>query len=394
MNNLSKSSGGSGRENDLAHLNKGLIIQETTLEDFLPSVKPWVQFASFFLVTSFAAGVGLTAIWPYRVVVKVDGELRPKGETNVIHASVSGKIREILVRENQYVESGQTIATLDPTDLLDQERSLTRDQLALDQQLLALLKESEASYATSLVEVKKANQKLLLAEAEFKRYQILSSSGAASMSQYDEKKASYEVARSNLELAKERLLEQRSLSEKIKAQLDREIISSQSELNQLGRDLKNLEIKAPTSGIVYEIKLRNPQQLVVAGEEVASLSPTSSGLIAQVFVPSEQIDDLKPQQQADLKLSGCPYPDFGTMKASVASIAPDTGLTQAESGVEGFGRQFDGYKVNLQPRSLELVAGERRCKLRQGMKLKADIVTRRETVLQFFMRKARLTSGL
>ena len=111
-------------------------------------------------------------------------------------------------------------------------------------------------------------------------------------------------------------------------------------------------------------------------------------------MPSEQIDDLKSQQQADLKLSGCPYPDFGTMKASVASIAPDTGLTQAESGVEGFGRQFDGYKVNLQPRSLELVAGERRCKLRQGMKLKADIVTRRETVLQFIMRKVRLTSGL
>jgi len=381
------------QSSELSRLEQGLKIQDTSMEEFLPPIRPWVQFAGIFLVGSFFTVISLMSIWPYRVIVKAKGELRPEGKTNVVDAPVTGTLRNVLVKENQLVTAGQIIATLDSSELQGQEKSLVENNIKLTEQTLALLNESKAAYASSVVEVQKAQQKLSLAEAEFNRYKLLSSTGAASQSQYDEKQANYEIAQSNLELARKKVLEQQAASEKIQAQLQREVITNQSELNQTTRDLKNLEIKAPVTGIIYDLNIRNSKQVIQVGEEIARIAPSSTGLVAQVLVPSEQIDDLKLQLSADLRLSGCPYPDFGTMKAVVSSIAPDTATNNRANNMNGQSSLGGGYKIGLRPKGLVMESGERRCQLRQGMTLEADIITRKETALQFFMRKARFISG-
>jgi HlyD family secretion protein len=108
--------------------------------------------------------------------------------------------------------------------------------------------------------------------------------------------------------------------------------------------------------------------------------------VARVLVPGQEITNLRTGQLADLKVAGCPYPDYGTLPARVQAVAPD-----ATASADGRGGRV--FEVTLQPERTELQAGGRRCAVQQGMELEAAITTQQETVLAFVLRKARLWVG-
>ena len=75
-------------------------LRPASVQEFLPSVRPWVRLAGVVLVGSFVAGVALMAVWPYRVVVRASGSVRPSGETSLVHAPRDGRVREIRIQPN------------------------------------------------------------------------------------------------------------------------------------------------------------------------------------------------------------------------------------------------------------------------------------------------------
>nr|WP_228009017.1 HlyD family efflux transporter periplasmic adaptor subunit [Cyanobium sp. LEGE 06113] len=136
--------------------------------------------------------------------------------------------------------------------------------------------------------------------------------------------------------------------------------------------------------------MRNPLQVVTAGQELAQIAPEGAPFLAKVLVSSSDIANVEVGQRADLRLAGCPFPDFGTLRAEVVSVAPDAAAAAAAPG----GAAASGYAVTLRPEQTELRSSSRSCGLRLGMDLTADITTRVETVLQFLLRKTRLLVGL
>jgi multidrug efflux pump subunit AcrA (membrane-fusion protein) len=108
------------------------------------------------------------------------------------------------------------------------------------------------------------------------------------------------------------------------------------------------------------------------------------------------VDNLEVGQQADLRLQACPYPDFGTLPARVLAIAPDALPPQPlQDGVrEGETVAVSGlYEVILRLEKVALQSAARRCDVRFGMALTADITTRQESLLRFVLRKTRLWVG-
>ncbi|MFO8237858.1 MAG: biotin/lipoyl-binding protein [Prochlorococcaceae cyanobacterium] len=134
-------------ENGLAvrSLESGLVLRDATAEEFLPSVRPWVRAVGLLMVGSFVTGLGLLAVWPYRVVVRGPGQIRPSGETSVIHSPLAGRLRALRVRSNQTVQQGEVIAELDPADLEGKRDELANRRAALERQQQALVRQSEAS---------------------------------------------------------------------------------------------------------------------------------------------------------------------------------------------------------------------------------------------------------
>jgi multidrug efflux pump subunit AcrA (membrane-fusion protein) len=102
-----------------------------------------------------------------------------------------------------------------------------------------------------------------------------------------------------------------------------------------------------------------------------------------------------------VRVSSCPYPDYGTLKGKVKAISPDafvpqsngattvaptTATSQKAAAIGAF------YEVTIEPENLSLYQGEKLCSVQLGMEGTADIISREGTVLQFFLRKARLVA--
>jgi multidrug efflux pump subunit AcrA (membrane-fusion protein) len=370
----------------LTQRQEALELQEATLNDFLPPVRPWVQASGWLLVGGLVAAVAAMAVWPYRVVVRGSGLVRPAGETSVVNAPLGGVVRSLAVQPNQSVRRGQLLAVLDPSNLQGRQQALGEGAQGLADQRQALDLQGESAVAAAEQEVAKAQAALRLAATEASRYQQLVASGAGSVQQMEEKQAAYSVSQANLAQARRAVAEQRSRNAVEQAQLNRQLSSNQADLRQVGRELAGTEVRAPVDGVVLSLALRNPRQVVAQGQELARIAPRGGGLVGRVLVPGQEISSLRPGQRADLKVASCPYPDYGTLPARVQAVAPDATGTAGANGARAF-------EVTLQFDRSMLQAGGRRCGLQQGMELEAAITTRQETVLAFVLRKARLWVG-
>jgi HlyD family secretion protein len=377
-------------------------LRSASVEEFLPSVRPWVRGAGVLLVGGFVAGVALLSVWPYRVIVRAPGSVRPSGEIRLVHAPRDGRVRQVLAQPNQVVEEGAVLAVLDSADLEGRRVQLQQAGQALASQLDSQRRENQAALQAAELEVQKAQAGYDLARSEYQRYRQLVSSGAASREQMEEKVAAQSVARSTLAKAERDVEQQRSRGETALAVLEQQRADNRADQAQLVRDFGRMEVRAPVRGVVFSTALRNPLQVVAAGQELVRIAPQDSRMLVKVLVPTEEIANVEPGQEAHLRLGGCPFPDFGTLPARVVSVSPDAqaglaaadpGLSASGSGGDGGGLGGGGYLVTLAPERTELRSASRSCALRPGMDLRADITTRVETVLQFLLRRARLAVG-
>ncbi len=358
----------------------GQMLSQADPEEFLPSPQPWVRRAGWLLVVGFASTAGLMAVWPYRVVVRGSGQVRPSGETSVIQAPFPARVSAVLVQPNQAVQAGQVLAQLDSTDLAGEHQQLRQSRQALLRQAEAMRAEHRASRNAAALHVDQAQAALQLAAAELRRFEQLAKTGSVAAMQLDAKQAAFDEARINLQRARQALREEQAQTRSAQAQLERQLADQGGDLDQTERDLVKTAIRAPVTGVLFQLNLRNPGQMVAAGEELARIAPSGVSSQVKVIIPSQDITNVEIGQHADLRVSGCPYPDYGTLAAKVVSVAPEVSVER-------------GYEVTLKPQREQLNSARDQCALRIGMDVQADITTKRETVLGFLLRKARLGTG-
>ena len=97
-----------------------------------------------------------------------------------------------------------------------------------------------------------------------------------------------------------------------------------------------------------------------------------------------------------MKVSACPYPDYGILTGKVSRIARDTSKVSPTSNSDKIQKPqvSNFYEVSINPDSQSFGKLAHQCTLQLGMESQANIISREETVLQFILRKARLTSNV
>jgi len=174
-------------------------------------------------------------------------------------------------------------------------------------------------------------------------------------------------------------------------QLDRSV----KELQQVENDLSKSVIRAPIAGMLLQVKLRNPGQVVQPSEAIAQIAPLDAPMQIKAQVPARDIDKVKAGQKVQMQVSACPYPDYGTLKGTVKTVAPDAIPTVTNVAANAVPTpQVAGYEVTIEPQTLSVGRGDRQCQLKPGMEGRADIISRQETIMEFILRKARLTTNI
>lgn len=420
-------------------------------DEFIPPIGSLTTLGGGMAIAIFSVGVSLAATLSYNVTVKAPANIRPSGELRVVQAATEGTITSINAQENQAVKKGEPIAEIDNSQLQTKKQQLqtniqqshlqlvqvTAQLNSLDRQIAAetnLMQRSVAATAAELMlqrreyqtkeiatiaEVQAAQAALGLAQEEKQRYQQLANTGAIAQLQVKEKEQAFKAAKAKLKqaeaslnpsnatviIANEQIAQAKARGLATIAALNKErenlIVSKialqnqqqrdTKELQQIGLELRKTFILAPTDGTILKLELRNQGQVVGMGDAIAQIAPRNASLVVKARVAEPDINKVKPGQQVQMRVSACPYPDYGTLRGVVQAVAPDA-IPAASTGLEAIAPSV--YEVTIKPENKFVGTGDRVCRLQPGMEGAADIISRSETVLQFILRKARLLTDL
>ncbi len=373
-------------------------------DEFLPPPGAWAHQLGVRTAAAGAALLLLACVWPFDESVRAPGSVRPRGENSPVQALGGGRLQRVLVSPNQQVRAGQLLAQLDLEAINSQQRQLQRERAQLQEQLhqaaqqfTDLQAQSRSIHRLMTTQIATARGGVAQALAgsrfqdrELQRLRGLAAEGAIPQLLLEEKEAGVAVAKSQLDQARLGVGEQRarlqaeqarlrqSLSATIsaRAELERQLAAVDGRLRETALARQQSRLLAPVDGTVVETKLRYPGQVLQPGEVVATLAPKGQPLSVKVQLPSRDVAPLKPGQRAYLRVGSCPHTDFGVLAGRVQAIAADA---------------VDGeYAVTITPSADQLRQGQRRCALRAGMDVDADLVIRRGTVMGLLLRKLRL----
>ncbi|GAP98890.1 HlyD family efflux transporter periplasmic adaptor subunit [Leptolyngbya sp. NIES-2104] len=423
-------------------------IQVPTLSqsEFLPRLSPWAIAGGGVLLMVFGAAVVLATVLKYNVTVKAPGTVRPAGELRLVQSAIEGTIKEIAVKENQKVKAGDIVARMDDSRLMTTKSQLEGDlrqgrlQLnqinaqiqSLDSQLAAesnvtdrSIQAAEAQLrsqqrlfqdqqTTAQSNVQEARASLNLAQEEFRRFRQLAASGAVATLTLKEKEAAVQVAQAKVDRASSALnptdaeiaraqeqiaqiqakgastlatlRQQREQLLQNRIELQRQLDRTAKESQQIERSFDQSVVRAPIAGTVLQLNLRNADQVVRSGEAIAFIAPENAPFVLKAQIAAQDIDKVKLGQSIQMRVSACPFPDYGTLNGVIKTVAPDA-RPAAENAPAT-------YEVTMEP-ARSFVGNERRqCPLQAGMEGSVDVISRQETVVQFLMRKTRLISNL
>lgn len=428
------------------------FLRPVSSDEFLPPISRWTTLGGVFLVGTFGVAVMLAAYTKYNITVKAAAVVRPTGDLRIVQASTEGTIKSISVKENQVVKQGDAIAILDNSQLQTKKSQLQgniqNNQLQLSQiaaQISALDSQQKAEWnlmnrniavsqadlgrnqrdyqekqVTTKAEVQEAQASLDLARAQMNQYQQLANTGAIAQLQIKEKEEAFKAAQARLERAKatlnpsaapvaianERIAQERARGESTLATLNKEgktliqrqieiqnqLNSDARELKQIGMELQKSVIRAPASGTILKLELRNASQVVRAAEPIAQIAPSNTPIVVKARVAAQDIGKVAVGQKVQMRVSAYPYPDYGTLIGKVSAIAPDA--IAPESNNANTPAVAPSYEVTIQPEKTNLLKGDRPYPIQPGMEIAAEIISREETVLTFILRKARLLTDL
>lgn len=423
--------------------------------EFLPPIGRWAIFGGIVMLASFAGAIALAAVLKYPTTVQAPVVIRPTGELRLIQAATTGTVNRIDVKVNQTVQQGQSIAVLDDSRLSTQKRQLTssiqqtqrqleqlnaqvqamQTQIAAEQQATQRVvaaaeaerrlnqRDHQERQVTTRAEVREAEAAVKLAREELARYQELAHTGAVAQLQISEKQAALEASLARLQstqaslnpstatidmttekIAQERakgnstlatLQQEREALIQQQVKLQNELTRDRQELQQVETDLTQTVIRSPTTGIIQQLNLRNRDQLVQAGDLIAQIAPSREALVIKAYVAPPDIGQVEKGQSVSIKVSSCPYPDYGILAGKVTAISPDAATPPVNTVDAAISEQAQPrgnaqYEIMIQSSERSLRSYDHTCQLQPGMDGNADIVTRQETVLLFLLRKARL----
>lgn len=340
---------------------------------------------------------------------------------------------QIRILDNQILAEKQVtekVVAAAKADLLRNEREYQERQINTKGEFLA----AEANLQKAQTGLQKAQADLEFAKMDSDRYEQLSQIGAIGRREFEQKqlvvqqtqltlaseKKSFDIAKIKMNsakaavnptpailvMAKERIAqetakgqaniaslnkEKQALIER-RVQLQTQIQQSQTELQQIENQIRKGKIVATSNGIILKLNLRNPGQVIRASESIAEIVPNNSSLFIKAIIPTDEIKKVAVGQKVQLRVDACPYPDYGTLKGVVKTISPDVITTQNNNTSIATASNY--FEATIEPETLQFGNSNHQCYIQSGMQVKADIISREETALQFMLRKARLITDL
>jgi membrane fusion protein (multidrug efflux system) len=323
---------------------------------------------SFLFGTGLVIALAVTAYWyitSERFVSTDNAYL--KFDKVTVSAEVSGNITSIRVAENQAVEKGELLLTIDDATY----------KVALERAEASLLKAEsyinslKASYRTKQAELSLAESNLSFATKEYQREQDLARKNLTSEALIDDRKHSLDIASENraiIEQELSRLLA--NLNDRADAPLNQysEVMEAQADLDLARINLERTKIRAPFDG--YVSHLPKLGQHIDPGSPVLSVVSGDKVWIEANFKETDLVN-LQVDQAVEIEIDA--YPDLhwvGRVQSLSAATGAEFSLLPPQNATGNWIKvvQRIPIRITLQPNDADVI-------LRAGMSAFVQIDT-------------------
>lgn len=335
----------------------------------------------------------ILALFTFKInnVVKVGGIIKTGENVSEIHNVVSGKITSINYKQNQYVEKGHLLFTIDDSsqkaniNMYKKEIENVRKEIRACQILSQYIEdgkeeEIDDTYISSkLTDYKKSvslyNNQLLYYKQQLDFQNTLPSS-LQNQKTLKEIKMQYALYKQQLDKfisdTKSNLVEtQKNYALKLN-NLEQELLKQ--ELNY-----ETLQIKAPVSGFVQEYSLLNIGDYVFQNQPVLKIIPTDNqNYKIEMYVSSKDIGEITEGMEVKYRLSAFPFFEYRGAEGKIQVIDPDI---RSDNN-----KQFYCVYSNINKTVFKKNNGKE-YNIRPGIEVDARIILEKITIASYIFRK-------
>lgn len=236
-----------------------------------------------------------------------------------VAAEVSGKIVEVLVRENQPVKAGQILFRIDPAPY----RIAAAQADATIAQAQVRVTTLEADFQSRGVGIDKAREAVAFYTKEYQRQSALMHTGFTTKARLQEAEHALSEARSQLAAAEAEVQKARAALATGAAApgVNPQVLAGQVQKQKALLDLSRTVVRAPVDGVVSQAERLQVGQTMVSGLPALTIVARSGTWVEANFKETD-LNHMKVGQSAVLSFDA--YPSL-KLKGHVASIGAGTG---------------------------------------------------------------------
>ncbi len=240
--------------------------------------------------------------------------------------------------------------------------------------------ESKRSYEKTLADIKQAQLRLT---EETNRYQTtmnqLQSDIEQAKLQLAEQKSSYQSAVNAGKLA---LLKTQEQIKNLQRQINltkSEIAQTRSEITSLNIQMHQRIVRSPIDGIVFELPVSKPGEVLQPGQRIAKVAPEDSGFVLRATMPVKETGLLKTGMPVKVKFDAYPFQEYGVLPGKVSWISPDSKVEETSPG----GSETYELRIALDKPYIE--DGSRRIPLTPGQTANAEVIVRQRRAIDLLL---------
>ncbi len=349
-----------------------------------PRAAGWIIYTGMALL---GVSCGYLAIGATERVSRGAGVMRPDGELIRVDSAYAGRVAAVRVSEGQKVTAGDVLVQLASPEV-ELDVSIKRNRLRLAGERAQAMIEQQEAMIQSDGSVAAAECGSLRRELE--GLEDLERAGAVAPKEV--RKAHAELSAcvgraSPLGVRKKQIAAARrrvaaliaGSTEPPGESYDPQVASALAEIEVVAAELhaaeahrEDLTVKAGADGVVTNLLVHHPGEIVATGAPLLELAPESSTIVFEAFVANSQVGSVRVGQKALIHLDAYPHLELGSVRAEVRQVFPDA---------EERGGQF-GFRVILAPTG---TTGAGRAVVRLGLSGVAEIVTGSQSLWSYVL---------
>ena len=155
-----------------------------------------------------------------------------------------------------------------------------------------------------------------------------------------------------------------------------EILELKAKIPTLSQRLTELEIRSPIDGEVNRVFFNNKGAVLRAGDIMAEIVPTTSGVQIEAFIDPKDIGFIEPGQQAKVSLTAYDASKYGYLEGLLKQITPDTVFREETNSAQ--------YSVIISIKNKLLDSENNEVDIYPGMIAQVDIIRGNRTILEYF----------